>query len=392
MSKRHGIAAALLAVTMVVGFAAPASAHNRHDDNQSEHHDGDNGHHHGHNRHHHGNGGGQSGQVTVVADNLNNPRQVTVNDGAVYVAEAGTGGDTCFGTGQNQACVGFTGSVTEVDRHGAERVQTGLLSVASPEGDTVGLDSLAFRHDRMYGVVTGTCDVPPGAPTEITDQLGKVLKLDGGPQFETVGDPGAFECANDPDGQGPDTDPYGIAVTHGTIYVADAAGNDIVKVDKDSGTVSLAAVVSNNSQPVPTSLAWGPDGNLYIGTLNFEGGPGGASVYKLDVQTDTLSVYASGLTFITGLNFGCNGDLYVSEFSTGFDPTTMAPLPNGDVVKIPWGGGTDGRETIGTGSLHFPTGVAYLNGALYVSNWGIAPGTDTTFGPGAHGQLVKITL
>jgi len=402
MFKRHAFAAAALAVTLVVvGLAAPASAHGRHDSNR--HSDRSHGHHddNGKHGHHHGRDdncgtqcGGQGeppGTVTVVADNLNNPRQVTVHDGAVFVAEAGTGGDTCFGTPPDQACVGFTGSVTRVGNDGPERVQTGLLSVASPEGDTVGVDSLAFKGDRMYGVVTGTCDVPPGAPSEITDQLGKVLKLEGGTNFDTIADPGAFECANDPDGQGPDTDPYGIAITHHTIWVADAAGNDIVKVEKHSGSVSLAAVISNNSQPVPTSLAVGPDGNIYIGTLNFEGGPGGSTVYRLDPDTGELSVYATGLTFVTGLNFGCNGDLYVSEFSTGFG--AQGPLPDGNVVKIPWGGGTDGRETIGTGSLHFPTGVAFKDGALYVSNWGIATGEDTPqFGPGNHGQLVKITL
>jgi hypothetical protein len=398
MTKRHALAVAALAVTMVVGFAAPASAHGKHDNDR--HSDRHHGHeqHHGHDQHHGdnceshcGSNGDQPGTVTVVADNLNNPRQVTEHDGALYVAEAGTGGDTCFGTGDNQACVGFTGSVTRVDDGAAERVQTGLLSVASPEGDVVGVDSLAFKGDRMYGVVTGTCDVPPGAPSEITDQVGKVLKLEGGTEFDTIADPAAFECTNDPDGQGPDTDPYGIAVRGDTIYVADAAGNDIVQIDKHSGTVSLASVISNNSQPVPTSLAIGPDGNLYIGTLNFEAGPGGATVYKLDVHTGELSAYATGLTFVTGLNFGCNGDLYVSEFSTGFG--AQGPLPDGNVVKIPWGGGLDGRETIGTGSLHFPTGVAFKDGAVYVSNWGIAPGQDTDqFGPGNHGQLVKITL
>ncbi len=172
--------------------------------------------------------------------------------------------------------------------------------------------------------------------------------------------------------------------------MADAAGNDIVKLDKHSGEVSLAAVLSTTGQPVPTSLAVGPDGNLYIGTLNFEGGPQGAIVYKLDVHTGELSEYATGLTFITGLNFGCNGDLYVSEFSTGFGE--MGPLPDGDIVKIPWGAPAEGREVIGAGSLHFPTGVAYHDGALYVSNWGIATGEDGPFGPGAHGQLVKIAL
>ncbi len=91
MGKRHVFAATALAATMVVGFAAPASAHWGHDgDHRSEHHRHD-----GEDHHHDGHHGEEPGTVTVVADNLNNPRQVTVNDGSVYVAEAGTGGDAC---------------------------------------------------------------------------------------------------------------------------------------------------------------------------------------------------------------------------------------------------------------------------------------------------------
>jgi len=395
--KRHVLTALALAVTLVVGLAGPAFAHSRHDhDRHSDWRHGHNGHkHHGHGHGHDGDHDGHDdgeapGTVTVVADNLNNPRQVTVNDGAVYVAEAGTGGDTCLGEGEDRACFGFTGSVTRVQDDEAERVQTGLFSISGPEGDVVGLDSLAFKHDRMYGIVTGTCEVPPEAPAEALAQIGQVLRLHGGTDFESVGNVSQFECDNDPDGQGIDTDPYGIAIKGRTIYVADAAGNDILAVNKHTGEVSLAAVLSTTSQPVPTSLAIGPDGNLYIGTLNFEGGPNNSVVYKLDLETGELSEYATGLTFITGLNFGPDGDLFVSEFSTGFGE--MGPLPDGDIVRIPWGAPAEGREVIGAGSLHFPTGVAYHCGALYVSNWGIATGEDGPFGPGAHGQLVKIAL
>jgi hypothetical protein len=379
MVKRSTFAAIALSVAVIAGFAAPAAAHGNNDgDNHSDRHHS-----------HHGRDDSNSGDIEIAADNLNNPRQITVHDGAIYVAEAGTGGPTCIGdTPETTACVGFTGSVTRVDHGDAERIQTGLISVASPEGDTVGVDSLAFRDDRLYGIATGTCEDLTGVPTEFTDQLGKILRLRGDTDVSAVADPGAFECTTNPDGQEADTDPYGLAVKGHTFYVADAAGNDIVKAKH--GTVSLASVLSTTGQPVPTSLAWGPDGALYIGTLNFEAGPGGASVYRLDTDTGALSVYASGLTAITSLSFGRHGTLYVTEWTTGFG--AMGPLPDGDVISIPWGGGLTGRQTIGTGTLHFPTGVAYDDGALYVSNWGIATGVDGPFGPGGHGQLLKITL
>ena len=101
-------------------------------------------------------------------------------------------------------------------------------------------------------------------------------------------------------------------------------------------------------------------------------------------------MYATGFTAITALAFGPDGKLFVSEWTTGFG--AMGPLPDGDVIVVPRGGGLDGRETLGAGSLHFPTGVAYSHGAVYVSNWGILTGEDGPFGPGNHGQLVKITL
>jgi hypothetical protein len=327
-----------------------------------------------------------SGSPVVVADHLNNPRQIVTHDGSVYVAEAGTGGPTCVPAGPDgQACVGLTGSVTRV-RHGhASRFQTGLLSVGAPEGDVVGVDGLALRGDHLYGVATGACGLPPGIPAEISGQLGKVLALQGGTSFEAVGDASTIECTTDPDGQGPDTDPYGLAVRGSTFYVADAAGNDVVKIRH--GHTSVATVLSHNSQPVPTSLAFGPDGALYIGTLNFEAGPGGAAVYRLAPGSHTATVYASGLSAITGIAFGEHGRLYVSEWTTGFDQN--GPSPNGDVVSIPWGGGTAGRHVIGAGVLHFPGGVGVDEHGLYVSNWSIATGEDGPFGPGNHGQLLK---
>ena len=276
---------------------------------------------------------------TVVADNLNSPRQIVTYGKDVAVAEAGTGGDTCL---DDTTCIGFTGSVTAVLNGVASRVQTGLLSIATTnpagEAEVVGLDALALRNgSELYGVVTGTCDLPPGLPPEVLAQVGKVVRLSGGTDVTTVADVSSIECTTDPDGQGPDTDPYGIAVrSNGTIFVADAAGNDVLKVRNGETTVAtLLASAQNPGQPVPTSLAIGPDGALYIGTLNFEAGPGGANVYRLAPGSDTATVYASGLSAITGLAFGPHGKLYVSEFTTAFGEE--GPTPDGAVVQIPVG-------------------------------------------------------
>jgi hypothetical protein len=324
--------------------------------------------------------------VTVVADHLNNPRQIAVNDGTVYVAEAGYGGNTCVTTPAGKACIGFTGSVTRVRSGRAQRIQTGLLSVNSPEGDVVGVDDVIVHDGDLYGVASGACGLPK-LPVAVSGQIGKVLKLSDGTRTSAVGDPGAFECANDPDHQGKDTDPYGLTWWNGRFYVADAAGNDVVSIRR--GTVSLATVLATKGQPVPTSLAVGPDGALYIGTLNFEGGPGGAKIYRLAKGATGATVYASGLSAVTAIAFGRGGRLYASEFSTTFGP--KGPGPNGDVVVIPKGGGTSGRYRLGVGALHFPAGVGVDGRDVYVTNWSIAPGWDSkAFGPGNHGKLVKL--
>src|SRR5262249_50138191 len=153
------------------------------------------------------------------------------------------------------------GSVTKVWGRHADRVQTGMLSINSPEGDVVGLDALTFSGGRLFGVVTGACGVT-GLPERVSAQLGKVLPLRGVRVCTVVGDASTIECTAAREGQGQDTDPYGLAARGSTFFVADAAGNVVVKIR--NGRTSVATVLSRTGQPVPTSLAFGPDGALYI--------------------------------------------------------------------------------------------------------------------------------
>ena len=273
--------------------------------------------------------------VTVVADRLNNPRGLDLRHGALYVAEAGRGGDSCLP--EDGPCVGLTSSITKV-RHGHQRrVVEGLLSFAGPDG---------------------------------------------------TGAVGVDECANDPDGQGVESDPYSVYAASGHHQVvADAAGDSIL--DVRNGHVSLLAVIpssANGTDQVPTSVTRGPDGAWYVGTLAEGAGNGGAKVWRI-VPGHAPEVYVDGLTAVVDIAFGPDWSLYASEFVTDW----TSQVPSGAVVRI----GLDGRRTVlGEGSLFLPGGVAVdRHGNLYVANWSILPATGSTdpaFPADARGQVLRL--
>lgn len=138
-----------------------------------------------------------------------------------------------------------------------------------------------------------------------------------------------------------DSHPYGIAVTEHTIYVADAGANSVVAVDAGSGRTKTVAVLpprpykvtadvaaSNNLpdcvvgtsydfEAVPTDLAVGPDGWLYVTSL--PGGPedpalgARGAIFKVNPDDDDVKLVADGIMSPTGLVLDDDGDMYVAS-------------------------------------------------------------------------------
>jgi hypothetical protein len=332
---------------------------------------------------------GGSHAVKVVADRLNNPRGLEIAGDKLYVAEAGSGGPTCLPP-PDEVCIGFTSSITKVDDGRQRRVVRGLVSVAGPDGTfATGADdvSKADRGGGLFTIITGPpCELPPGVPPEAVRQLGKLLRAKGGAN-KVVADITAFECANNPDGDVLESNPYSVhALSNRHQVVADAAGNSILRVRH--GRVSLLAVIPdspNGTDQVPTSVTRGPDGAFYVGTLAEGAGNGGANVWRI-VPGHAPEVFVDGLTAVVDLAFGPDGSLYVCEFST--DLATFSP--EGAIVRVR----PNGRRTVlGQGSLFFPGGVAVSRrGRVYVSNWSILPagGGPDPFPPDARGQVVRL--
>jgi hypothetical protein len=178
-----------------------------------------------------------------------------------------------------------------------------------------------------------------------------------------VGDIEGFEQTSDPDGamwkdprceeyggftEGPQSNPYKLAtLSGGEVAVADAAGNSVLSV-KSNGSVETMAVLTPPLdedgqwrvlfelddgtpcyvQPVPTSIAVGADGALYVGELTGEVSQdpdlmlqsGLSRVWRLeagarDVQCPSVdcTLVLDGLTSVVDLDFSPEGDLMVTE-------------------------------------------------------------------------------
>jgi hypothetical protein len=332
-------------------------------------------------------------KVSVFAKGIDNPRGLEfAPDGTLYVAAAGRAGPVCLDK-KKENCVGFTSRVLAISPAGVKRtVAKGLLSAGGGDGTfTTGVDDVAVGPDgRIFAVTTsGTQKELAAAPKKFRDGAGKLFDVTSGtPNPLAAID--AFEYAHNSDGTKGDrnSNPYGVLALAGREIVADAGANAILNVDS-SGFVSLLTVIPKvgKSQPVPTSLALGPDGAVYVGELALGAGKGKALVWKVPLDGTPPSVYADGFSTITGLAFGPDGSLYVTELST--KPARLEPP--GAIVRLRPGGA---RTTLKSNALVFPAGAAVgADGALYVSNGSVLPASTPKKSPfkGLGGQILKIT-
>ena len=151
-----------------------------------------------------------------------------------------------------------------------------------------------------------------------------------------------------------DTHPYAVASLGGGSWaVADAGGNDILRVEPNGNVFTLAVLpdqpfkitadfakqnglpactigVTYRDEAVPTDVEVGPKGELYVSTL-----PGGigalGSVYKLSAaRYNTAHLVATGIPSATNLAVDKAGNIYVASLFAGeiFEVRAgMMPMP-----------------------------------------------------------------
>lgn len=346
---------------------------------------------------------------TVVVSGLNNPRALSLTeDGHLLVAEAGKGGKIRSVGPDGPTFLGDSGSVSWVRsprtarNTSPVRIFKGLLSAADEHGvGAVGPDGVSQLHADSPILVQETYGPPDDVPSRAAWQNGYLLAGRPGGGLAQLADITGFERANDPDGYGFDSDPYAVLAVKGGAYVADAAGNDVLFVNR-SGSVRLFHVFPNvttgacagQADPspqfpgcnfVPTSLAVDKSGHLYVGGLSSLT-PGAAKVVELSRDGSAVLRTWNDFSGVSGLAIADDGTVYVSQL---FAPEANAPNPQitGVVTRIdPSGTRTNTDVPFPSGVVLVPGGAREGRNQLLVSAFSIAPATGLGF-PGTSGQV-----
>ena len=304
-------------------------------------------------------GAAAGGSYAIVADGLEAPRGLhPLPNGRLLIAEGG-------------------GRISELGPDGELRVIVDSLPSARGHlegGEYVSGPSAAALFDGAYYFVVGEFRdkgfreayryVPGGTPERLTDQ--------------------------DPTGLQPPnllTNPYDLAIDpDGALLISDAGINAILRVSPDGALRKYADIASpTGAEPpgidsVPTGIARGTDGALYVGTLTGYPYPSGAaSVRRMEdlngdgdaMDKGETTTYASGFTAVTDVAFDTDGSLLATEFSNDlrrlvdeFGYERSADFP-GRLVR--WRSGAEPLEVVADG-LDSPTAVAVgADGGVYVS-------------------------
>jgi hypothetical protein len=347
-----------------------------------------------------------SGQTSfeVVASDLDNPRHLSFSPtGALYVVEAGRGGaGPCVTAHPNPDlgvfCLGMSGAVTRVRDDGPdERVLTGVPSIISDSGETLGPFDIAFTGGQKFVLSVGLGGSDEfragfGAQGALLGTLVTGKLRHGG--FSLFADVLANEAVANPDGTDIDSQPNGLVRQGDGYIVADAGANAVVRASHKGDFTTIAVLPPGSAlappflglppgtqiptDAVPTSVVRGPDGAYYISQLTgFPFEQGDANIWRV-VPGQAPTVFASGLTNLTDLAFASDGSLYAVEISSA---GLLTPgLPMGALVRI---NPETRQHTTVAGGLPAPYGVALTNDVAYVSTCAVCTG---------EGEVIKIPL
>jgi sugar lactone lactonase YvrE len=327
---------------------------------------------------------------TTVVDGLNGPMGLALDpDGVLWIVESGTGGDEMIemrdeATGESiSLSAGVTARVLRVGDDGETTEVAALPSLATPMGVEGGA-RLAFMNGTLYATSGFWIETAGPDPMPL---MASIVRIDDD-AVTSVADTWAFENEQNPDGFIRETHPYGFVVgPDGWLWVADAGGNTLLRVNPEDGEIVLVTVFEGipsplpnpnrggamESDPVPTGIAVGPDGTVYVALLpGFPFLPGSGKIVTVTADGEVAD-HALGLTMVTDIAFGPDGALYAVQLGQF---TQEGPVPfSGALLRI-----DDGTPTEVLSGLSFPTALVFNDdGDVYL----------TVNGAGGPGAVVR---
>jgi hypothetical protein len=325
--------------------------------------------------------------AVVVAEGLWNPSDLAFGpDGTLYIAESGVAGGGGPEEGAPPATPGAQGPAPLVAPQVSQVAPDGTVSVLTTEAGGIGI---AVYDGEVY-VSAGGTSVGMGLAPYPGENTINAISIETG-EVRLVAELGTFEAENNPDGTDVNPNLYGLDISDaGEIYVADAGGNTIYKVDAASGEFELFAVVPDLTaltgaeidaemgprQPVPTTVVIDDGGFINVGLLS-EGWDGPNILAYAPDATFTEGV--SGLSMIVDATLGPDGLLYVTQLTADFSGEMPAP---GNVFRI----NADGTTEAVVEGLFFPHGIVFdADGNLFVTVNSIISAPDA-----AMGQVLRI--
>ncbi|MGE0058890.1 MAG: ScyD/ScyE family protein [Dehalococcoidia bacterium] len=307
--------------------------------------------------------GSASADDPFVATGLKAPRGITSIGHQVLIAEQGSGRIVRISDSGTKTVIasGLPTTIADTPEGPLAAGPDAVIQVGSVYYFTVGESGTDKGFDSVYSVTEG------GKAQLIAELLPieKANNFDGG--FESPGKPELIVNAYDLAWDGKNG-----------LFVSASGANTIFHVSLD-GKVKPYAIFKERPNPlfpglggptmdtVPTGIAVGPDGALYVSTLTgFPFPQGGAVVYRMEdkdkdgdaMEPGETTVFASGLSTATDLAFDKDGSLLVAQFS--LDMLSEAP---GNVVRI-----KNGVTSVVGAPLVSPTGITVLaDGTILVA-------------------------
>ena len=270
-------------------------------------------------------------------------------------------------------------------------VASGFPSTQDAQGDLIGVADVVFVNTVLYAVVAGggCSHGNPKAPSGIAEvnrangawrmiaDIGTFLKSH----------PARYESADDFE---PDGTLYSAIYRNGKIYTVEPNHGQVISVTLSGQIAQVIDISASEGHIVPTSIAE-RNGSFFVGNLNlFPIDPQWSRVMTISPggwdEFDPARVFhttgyhivnsKAGFTTVVAVDFGPDGLLYALELSdaAGF------PTPgDGKVVRVNRNGDIEEMVT----GLAVPTGMTFgPDGALYVSNRGAVPAGAAPVGSG----------